>query len=79
MRVSHVDANEGGPVYTDAIYDAFEGREHGLFVWSNQEKNELSELRPIACFVKPLGKNEIRCTSPWEFEELAEKHFGLGR
>jgi hypothetical protein len=78
IRVHEVGVANGAPSVSDTIYDAFEGREHGSYFWLNDKGKKYWEVAPFECYVKPLGEERISCSTAKEFEELAEKHFGLG-
>ena len=80
VMVHHVSVlSSGKPVFSDVVYDAFEGRVYARYVWLNVENKKNSEVTPTECWVKPLGKTEKQpCSSSDEFEELVDKYFGIG-
>ena len=62
----------------DEVFNAFEGRRYARFVYIGQGK-KYDETEPVDCRVKPHGHPEIKCRSWAEYQELLEKHFGIGR
>jgi hypothetical protein len=69
----HQGAHGGMVGFSYLVYDAFEGRVYGSYVWVNSENKT-----PVACWVKPLGQKKIQCKTDDEFEELVDKYFGIG-
>jgi hypothetical protein len=61
------------------VYDAFEGRGYANYLWHTDKVKKYWEQPPMACSVKPRGQPEILCKSSDEFNELIDKHFGIGR
>lgn len=67
-----------GITCTSSVYDAFERRLYAKYIWKSDKVKKAWEVPPITCFVKPLGQKNIDCKSEDEFNELVEKHFGIG-
>jgi hypothetical protein len=59
--------------YYHLIYDAFEGRQYGVFMSISGSPPEI-----MMCSVKPDGKTEIKCQTSDESDALALKYFGTG-
>jgi hypothetical protein len=74
----HQGAHGGMIGFSYLVYDAFEGRVYGDFVLVYSLNNKGGEVTPASCWVKPLGHAKIQCKSSDEFEELADKYFGIG-
>jgi hypothetical protein len=62
----------------DEVYDAFEGRRYARFLYLGQGK-KYDDTDPVDCRLKPRGQTEIKCNSWAEYQELIEKHFGIGQ
>jgi hypothetical protein len=60
------------------IFDAFEGRSLGTYLWFSYPQKKYWEVKPTMCNVKPAGSPKQSCTSTEEFEALVDKFFGLG-
>jgi hypothetical protein len=60
------------------IFDAFEGRNLASYIWISEPKKKYWEVKPVLCWVKPIGDKKADCESSAEFETLVDKHFGLG-
>jgi hypothetical protein len=60
------------------IFDAFEGRDVGTYIWFSDPRRKYWEVKPTLCNIKPPGKPKQTCGSTEEFEELADKYFGFG-
>lgn len=79
VMVSIIATEKGGISVSDVVYDAFEGRVYGNYVWINPQGKKGSEVAPMLCSVKPRGQEEITCKSSQQFDDLVEKKFGVGR
>jgi hypothetical protein len=75
MRVNErIDDGKDDAWSVETIYDAYENRELGLYM-GPIKANAIS----LQCNVKPVGRKQKACDTEVEFDELAEKFFGLGR
>jgi hypothetical protein len=61
------------------VSDAFEGRVYANYLHLSEKDKADYEVKPQECSVKPRGQPEITCKNSDEFEQLVDKHFGIGR
>jgi hypothetical protein len=60
------------------VFDAFENRTFASYTWISVKGKKFREVKPMECSVRPLNGKKIICESTEEFENLVDKHFGLG-
>jgi len=60
------------------VFDAFEGRALASYIWISEKGKKFWEVKPMECWVKPIGGTKADCVSSEEFEAAVEKNFGLG-
>lgn len=60
------------------VFDAFEGRGLASYIWISQKDKKFWEVKPVECWVKPVGGTKANCASSEEFEGEVERNFGLG-
>jgi hypothetical protein len=60
------------------VFDAFEGRGLASYIWISEKGKKFWEVKPMECWVKPVGGSKANCASSEGFEAAVEKHFGLG-
>jgi hypothetical protein len=73
INASSVDHDDSFSRYSQ-IFDAFEGREYGTFLF---KKTRANGQDVITCRIRPPGQSQIEwCKSEDEFDTLALKYFG---
>lgn len=81
VNVCYVRINSFGGVdsaaVSDVVYDAFGGRVYATYIWVNPLKKKFYEVPPSECEINIPGKPLEKCNSSEEFNELAEKYFGV--
>jgi hypothetical protein len=79
IGVHRTTADKNSVSKSTFIYDAFEGRGYASYNWINinSQGKKYWEVKPMQCFVQPIGKDRISCSSDEEFNTLAETHFGI--
>jgi hypothetical protein len=77
IRVFSTTADKKSVSTVITVYDAFEGRVYAAYIWINNKGKQYWEVKPMECFVLPIGKDKIPCSSVEEFNKLAETYFGI--
>ena len=75
VRINSISANP--PMTSDAVYDAFGGREFAAYIWVNAQKKKFFEVPPTECDIDIPGKPQEKCDSIDEFNRETEKYFGV--
>jgi hypothetical protein len=76
MMIQSADAKSvrGTIITSKNLYDAFEGKEYGSYIWSTQKDKKYWEVPPLACKVTlPSGQEKV-CHSSDEFDELVKQY-----
>jgi hypothetical protein len=53
MMIHYLGVDDGTPSISDAVYDAFEGREYASYIWPNTEHKKYGEDTSMECKLKP--------------------------
>jgi hypothetical protein len=65
-------------VVSSYVFDAFEGRTLASYNWVSETGKKYWEVKPMICWVKPIGESKSTCSTTEEFESVVDKLFGLG-
>jgi hypothetical protein len=61
----------------DVVFDAFGGRVYANYMWINSQNKKFWEVSPSMCEIHIPGKPDEACKSAEEFDQLADKYFGV--
>jgi hypothetical protein len=73
-KVSSLSVENGFPIRTTYLLDAFELKEYGSYIWSNPSGKKFSEVSPSQCTVKSVSGEDVHCGSEAEFEHLISQY-----
>ena len=56
------------------IFDAFENRDYGSYIWQSAENKGFNEVPPFICFVLSASGEKQKCNSSDEFDQLIKPY-----
>ncbi len=62
------------PSTAKVLYDAFEGKDYGNYMWINSQGKQFWEVAPTECSVTNPSGREHKCASSEEFDNLAKQY-----
>jgi len=74
INVQNGESTAGSFVTGRTLFDAFEGKVYGSYVWSTEKDKKYWEVPPIECFVMVRSGSKQTCHSADEFDELAKTY-----
>jgi hypothetical protein len=73
--IESTDATNPNMIWTNkGLYDAFEGKAYGDYIWHSDEKKKYWEMPPTTCEVTGGSGEKKLCHSSEEFDELIKPY-----
>lgn len=56
------------------VFDAFENKDYGSYIWQSVENKNFNEVPPFVCFVQSASGEKKECHSQDEFDQLIKAY-----